>query len=268
MLKPIENTARALKTLSGLWRFRLDPQARGRAERWWRGALAEAREIAVPASYNDLYADAATRDHVGDAWYQTEVFVPRAWAGERIVLRFDAATHHAVVWLDQTEVMRHEGGYTPFEADVTALVKPGSTHRLTVCVNNELSWQTIPPGRVVTLADGRRRQQVFHDFFNYAGLHRPVWLYTTPPAHVADVTVRTRWDADSGAGEWRVLRGRRWTPAARPWRQASSTRTPISTSSFSGTGRPSPAWSMASPRSSRATARCPWRRLGPATGRR
>jgi beta-glucuronidase len=201
MLKPIENAARALKNLGGLWQFRLDAQARGRAERWWRGALAEAREIAVPASYNDLYADAAARDHVGDAWYQTEIFVPRAWAGERIVLRFDAATHHAVVWLDQTEVMRHEGGYTPFEADVTALVKPGSTHRLTVCVNNELSFQTIPPGRVTTLADGRRRQLVFHDFFNYAGLHRPVWLYTTPQAHVADVTVRTRWNADSGAGE-------------------------------------------------------------------
>lgn len=201
MLKPIENTARALKTLNGLWNFRLDPQAQGRAGRWWRGTLPQAREIAVPASYNDIHADAAARDHVGDAWYQTEVFVPRAWEGERIVLRFDAATHHAVAWLDQTEVLRHEGGYTPFEADVTALVKPGSTHRLTVCVNNELSWQTIPPGRVITLADGRRRQQVFHDFFNYAGLHRPVWLYTTPRAHVADVTVRTRYDAASGAGE-------------------------------------------------------------------
>ena len=201
MLKPIENAARSLKTLSGLWNFCLDPQAQGHTGRWWRGALPQAREIAVPASYNDIHADAAARDHVGDAWYQTEVFVPRAWDGERIVLRFDAATHHAVAWLDQTEVLRHEGGYTPFEADVTALVKPGSTHRLTVCVNNELSWQTIPPGRVVTLADGRRRQQVFHDFFNYAGLHRPVWLYTTPRAHVSDVTVRTRYDAASGAGE-------------------------------------------------------------------
>ena len=200
MLKPIENTARALKNLGGLWQFLLDPQARGRAERWWRSPLVQTREIAVPASYNDVHADAAARDHVGDAWYQTPVFVPAAWQGQRIVLRFDAATHHAVVWLDGSEVMRHEGGYTPFEADVTALVKPGSTHRLTVCVNNELSFQTIPPGRVLTLADGRRRQQVFHDFFNYAGLHRAVWLYATPQAHVADVTVRTTYDATTGAG--------------------------------------------------------------------
>ena len=48
--------------------------------------------------------------------------VPRGWARQRIVLRFDAATHRATVRLDDTEVMSREGGYTPFEADVTALV--------------------------------------------------------------------------------------------------------------------------------------------------
>ena len=39
------------------------------------------------------------------------------------MLRFDAATHRAVVWLDDTQVAEHEGGYTPFEADVTDLVR-------------------------------------------------------------------------------------------------------------------------------------------------
>jgi hypothetical protein len=32
---------------------------------------------------------------VGDVWYQRKVFVPRGWAGQRVVLRFDAATHRA-----------------------------------------------------------------------------------------------------------------------------------------------------------------------------
>ena len=79
----------------------------------------------VPASYNDIPVDAAVRDHVGDAWYQTTVRVPRGWAGQRVVLRFDAATHRAVVWVDDVEVARHEGGYTPFEADVTEHVAAG-----------------------------------------------------------------------------------------------------------------------------------------------
>jgi beta-glucuronidase len=206
MLKPIENAARERKALSGLWRFAVDVDGCGRKQCWWHASLVESgavsgtkvRDIAVPASYNDLFPEAAIRDHVGDVWYQTEVRASAAWLDQRVVLRFDAATHRATVWLDDVEVMRHEGGYTPFEADVTHLLQSGKSHRLTVCVNNELHWHTIPPGRVITLADGRKRQQVFHDFFNYAGLHRPVWLYCTPKTYIEDVTVVTNWAKDKG----------------------------------------------------------------------
>ena len=102
------------------------------------------------------------------------------------------------VWIGDTLVMEHEGGYTPFEADVTAVVAPGEPCRLTVVVNNELSWESIPPGIVEVLADGTRRQRQYHDFFNYAGLHRSVWLYATPQAHIDDVTVVM--DIDHGVG--------------------------------------------------------------------
>ncbi len=204
MLKPIENNVRERKNLAGLWRFCADTEGLGHDRAWWQSSLAQSgalvRDIAVPASYNDLFPDAAIRDHVGDVWYQTELRASSAWLDQRVVLRFDAATHRATVWLDDVEVMHHEGGYTPFEADVTHLLQAGKSHRLTVCVNNELHWHTIPPGRVVTLPDGRKRQQAFHDFFNYAGLHRPVWLYCTPKAYIADVTVVTNWAKDTGTG--------------------------------------------------------------------
>ena len=48
------------------------------------------------------------------------------------MLRFDAATHRAVVWLNDTQVAEHEGGYTPFEADVTDVVEPGAENRVSV----------------------------------------------------------------------------------------------------------------------------------------
>src|SRR5947209_9054502 len=188
LLRPQDGPTRERKSLNGLWRFRLDPEGTGREAGWWRGPLAEARDVAVPASYNDLFPDAAVRDHVGDAWYQTTVRVPRGWAGERVVLRFDSATHRAVVWVDDVEVVRHEGGYTPFEADVTAHVRPGEEFRLTAVVDNRLTWRSLPPG-IVEDGPSRPRQTYFHDFFNYAGLHRPVWLYCTPRAHLRDVTV-------------------------------------------------------------------------------
>jgi beta-glucuronidase len=204
MLKPVENVHRCLKGLSGLWNFKLDPDGEGQTSKWWKQPLTGARDIAVPASYNDLFPDEKVRDHVGDVWYQREIHIPASWVGQRIVVRFDAATHHAIVWIDDQEIVRHEGGYTPFEADISEHVRPGQSHRLTVCINNQLSFNTIPPGRVLINSEGQKRQQVFHDFFNYAGLHRPVWLYTTPHSHIADVTVTTNYHQGNGQINWMI----------------------------------------------------------------
>src|SRR4051812_37968180 len=200
MLRPQDTPTRERKSLNGLWRFRLDPDGSGREVGWWRGPLEDSRDMPVPASYNDVYADPAVRDHVGDAWYQTGVRVPRGWAGQRVVLRFDAATHRAVVWVDDVEVARHEGGYTPFEADVTDYVVPGEEVRVTVVVDNRLTWRSIPPG--IVEEDGK--QTYFHDFFNYAGLHRSVWLYCTPPAHSRGVAVVAGLDGPAGTVDYRV----------------------------------------------------------------
>jgi beta-glucuronidase len=198
LLRPQDTLTRETKRLDGIWSFRADTSGVGRADGWWRAALPEARRMPVPSSFNDVLADSALHDHVGDVWYQRPVFIPRGWAGQRVVLRFDAATHRATVWLGDRCVLAHEGGYTPFEADVTAFVTPGEQARLTVAVNNELSWLSIPPGVVEVLPDGTRRQRQYHDFFNYAGLHRSVWLSTTPGARIDDLTVVT--DLEAGAG--------------------------------------------------------------------
>jgi beta-glucuronidase len=198
MLRPQDNGVRESRRLDGLWDFALDPNGTGRPEGWWRSRLPQARPMPVPASYNDVVVDPAFHDHVGDAWYQRTVFAPLGWEDRRVVLRFDAATHRATVWVDEEQVAAHEGGYTPFEANVTGLLTPGQPHRLTVVVNNELSWQSIPPGIVEVRTDGRRQQRYYHDFFNYAGLPRSVWLSATAPTHIADVTIVTDLDATTG----------------------------------------------------------------------
>jgi beta-glucuronidase len=202
MLAPRDTSTRERKSLNGLWRFALDAAGAGRDEGWGNGVPA-GREMPVPASYNDVFPDARLHDHIGDAWYETSVRVPAGWDGERIVLRFDSATHRAVVWVNGTQVVEHEGGYTPFEADVTDVVEPGAEARLVAVVNNVLTWQSIPPGYVEETPDGPR-QRYFHDFFNYAGLHRSVWLYRTPRAHVSDVTVVTGLDGSTGTVDYEI----------------------------------------------------------------
>jgi hypothetical protein len=146
MLRPQDTATRERKSLNGLWSFKLDPEGAGRQDRWFAHALTDAREMAVPASFNDVTADRSVRDYVGDIWYQRTVRIPRGWDGQRIALYFESATHRATVWVDETEVVSHEGGYTPFEADLTAHVQAGQEVLVTVVVNNALTFQSIPPG--------------------------------------------------------------------------------------------------------------------------
>ena len=203
MLRPQDNACRERKSLNGLWRFALDGAGEGRSAGWFSDRLADSREMAVPASFNDVAADAAVRDYFGDVWYQTTVRVPRGWDGQRVVLHFESATHRATVWVNDAEVVSHEGGYTPFEADVTDHVRAGEEARVTVVVNNTLSFQTIPPGVIEDTPDGKR-QRYFHDFFNYAGIHRTVWLYATGQTHLTDITVVTGLDGATGTVEYRT----------------------------------------------------------------
>jgi beta-glucuronidase len=209
MLAPRDTPTRERKSLDGLWRFALDAGGIGRDEGWPDGLPTGVREMPVPASYNDIVPDPDVHNHVGDAWYETRVRIPRGWAGQRIMLRFGSVTHRAVVWVDGTHVAEHEGGYTPFEADVTDVVDPGAQHRITVLANNVLTWHSIPPGYVEETSDGPRQRLLF-DFFNYAGIHRTVWLCATPRAHVSDVTVVTglsgsmgtvRYDAETAGAD-------------------------------------------------------------------
>ena len=201
MLKPQTSPTRELVRLDGLWRFALDtPDVREP----WAAVLDTPLEAPVPSSYNDLFTDSAIRDHVGWVWYQRDVRVPRGWAGERIVVRVDAATHEGVVYVDDTEVVRHVGGYLPFETDITDHVTAGGTFRLTIGVSNVLTNETQPPGRVETLADGRQVQRYYHDFYNYAGLARSVWLASRPAVHVSDITVTTDIDGADGIVRYAV----------------------------------------------------------------
>ncbi len=204
MLYPQESETRELKDLGGIWRFRADVDGTATSEAWHERPLREAGCMPVPASYNDVVQDPRVRDLVGAAYYEREIRIPASWEGRRIVIRFAAATHHATVWLDGHEVARHKGGFLPFEVDITDRAEPGGVHRLTVAVDNVLDWTCLPPGEVIDVpgpagAPGYRKQEIHFDFFNYAGLHRPVRLLALPPDGISAIRVDTD-VADDGSG--------------------------------------------------------------------
>lgn len=203
MLYPRENEIRELKDLSVIWKFKVDKLNEGYDQKWYESKLEDTILMPVPSSYNDITQDATIRDHIGDVWYETEFYIPSAWQSKRVVIRVGSASHKAVMWINSQKVAEHKGGFLPFEADISTAVLYGQKNRLTIAVNNILDWTTLPPGEIKTYNDerhpqGYRMQDIFHDFFNYGGIHRPVKLYTTPKVFIDDITVHTSIEGSAG----------------------------------------------------------------------
>ncbi|XP_062392209.1 beta-glucuronidase isoform X2 [Sardina pilchardus] len=221
MLFPRESPSREIKDLSGLWAFRADiskDRNLGFQKAWFQGPLTETGpviDMPVPASYNDITQDAKLRDFIGWVWYEREVWIPGRWLQDvdrRIVLRVGSAHYYSVVWVNGVKVTEHEGGHLPFEADIGSVARktPGTPCRITIAVNNTLDLHTLPPGSIQHMNDPKRYpegyfvQNINFDFFNYAGIHRPVLLYTTPAVYVDDITVQTSYSDSTGIISYQV----------------------------------------------------------------
>ena len=191
MLYPQQNDIRNRLDLSGFWDFKLDPDEVGEKDGWFHG-LDDPRQIAVPASWNELFQD--TRDYLDMAWYAREFYVPQGWQGQRIFLRVGSANYAAQVWLNGEVVGTHEGGHLPFAFDVTEHVTWGQPNTVAIQVEGKLTPTRVPAGNVSRGGAGAFMAgfpNTTFDFFPYTGLHRPVILYAVPETHIDDVTVVT-----------------------------------------------------------------------------
>ena len=171
--------------MDGMWKFCLDEKAVGEKEGWMDGIPGE-EMIPVPASFQDFYTEKDIREYTGDFWYETDFFVPGEWEGREILLRFGAATHRASVYVNGILITEHEGGFLPFSAKVTTVVRYDSYNKVVVKVNNELNCTNLPCGETITLPNGKKMSKPYFDFFNYAGLQRSVYLLALPGESIVD----------------------------------------------------------------------------------
>ena len=185
MLYPKTTLTRRRISMDGMWKFCLDEKAVGEKEGWMDGIPGE-EMIPVPASFQDFYTEKDIREYTGDFWYETDFFVPGEWEGREIRLRFGAATHRASVYVNGILITEHEGGFLPFSAKVTTVVRYDSYNKVVVKVNNELNCTNLPCGETITLPNGKKMSKPYFDFFNYAGLQRSVYLLALPRESVVD----------------------------------------------------------------------------------
>ncbi|KAL3858068.1 hypothetical protein ACJMK2_012684 [Sinanodonta woodiana] len=224
MLYPRSSESRSLFNLDGMWNFRVDasPSRNDSFEKkWYLKPLDKTGSVIpmpVPSSYNDITQDKKIRDFVGWAWYDREFYTPAAWNSQRIVLRFGSVHYYTIVWVNYQEVMRHDGGHLPFEAEINSYLYFDRVNRVTVAVNNTLTSTTLPPGSITFKVDpnmyppGYFVQDLQMDFFNYAGIHRHVTLYSTPRVYVDDITIVTDIFKENGIVNYTITTGGPFEP--------------------------------------------------------
>lgn len=189
MLYPLATETRQLIDLSGVWNFKLANQSK------WQ-------PIAVPASFNDQLILSQYKNYTGDFYYQTDFFISQAMLNERIFIRFGSVTHFAEVLINDHYIGEHQGGFTPFEFEITKMVKLGK-NQLKVKANNILNNSTLPVGNYSETIDqdGNKIKKVDEnfDFFNYAGIHRPVKIWTKPQSYIDDIVITYHLDENNNA---------------------------------------------------------------------
>ena len=199
MLYPIQNDFRNKLDISGIWDFQTDPDEIG-AENGWFNGLPESRPMAVPGSWNEQYEDIF--NYFGLSWYVKRTYIPQSWKGDRFYIRVGSANYFGTVYVNGEEVGSHEGGHLPFEFDITDLVKWDAENVIAISVENELKPTRVPSGN---MGGGMEAASIMmgypattFDFFPFAGLHRPVVLYSVPQVHIEDITVVTGYEGDEG----------------------------------------------------------------------
>ncbi len=112
-------------------------------------------------------------NYEGVVWYERD-FHAEPEPHRRVFLHIGAANYRSHVWVNQKRVCDHEGGYTPFDCEVTSVLHPGSNF-VVIAVDATRLVDGIP--------------SVGIDWFNYGGLTRDVSLVTVPEAFIDDYDV-------------------------------------------------------------------------------
>jgi len=114
----------------------------------------------------------------GPCTYVKIINVKKEFEGRIVQIRFEGVAHAADVYLNGKFVLRHEGGYTEFTADLSAFLKFGEDNYLTVVADDSENPNIPPFGG-------------FADFLGYGGIYREVQMEILEPEHLNDLVVKS-----------------------------------------------------------------------------
>lgn len=182
---------RNYQSLNGKWDAIVDLYDQGRKNKIFLNKKPEGKtdfyeysfdgglRLNVPSDWNNQLPE--LKYYEGTVWYARRFDVQKE-ADKRLFLYFGAVSYRCRIYLNGKEIAQHEGGFTPFQIEVTDLVKDADNF-LAVEANNTRTVDAIPA--------------MAFDWWNYGGITRDVFLVKTPKTFIQDYFIQLdKYEAD------------------------------------------------------------------------
>lgn len=202
--------------LSGTWQFAVDPSDRGVLEKWFNQPLKDhitlpgsmtsngkGDDISVATPWTGGIVDSSfftkpeyarfrepgnikvpfwlqpLKYYKGAAWYQKDVIIPAAWAGQYVELFLERCHWESRLWVDGKEIGMQNSLGTPHRYVLTSFLTPGK-HRLSLCIDNRV--KNIDPGENShSISD--------HTQTNWNGMVGQLYLEARRPVNIRNIAV-------------------------------------------------------------------------------
>ena len=197
----INVSARHCTNLDGKWQIIIDPSGAGDWRQVWKERKPEKKtdffeysfeggpSFNVPGDFNSQMTE--LKYYEGTIWYKKS-FDYNSEKNKRIFLHFGAVNYLADVYLNGNLLGKHEGGFTPFQFEITNSVHNGG-NTIVVRVNNQRLKDGIPG--------------LGYDWFNYGGITRDVNLVETDNSFISDYFIQLKKHSLSEVLGWIKLNG-------------------------------------------------------------
>jgi len=190
---------------AGPWQLYLDEGNLGKRQEWYRqppSRSAKGYEVRVPGCWQEYVPGLAG----GIGWYFKEFALPAELKGQVLRLKFWAVDYFTEVWLNGEKLGEHEGGFTPFELNMTKAARLAEQNRLAVRVvdpprplNQSLMGLPGWEGKTDGVVDGYTFKEIpmghqsWQEGFNFGGIWQPVELLASPSVYISDVFIEPKW---------------------------------------------------------------------------
>lgn len=162
--------------LNGEWEFRFDFGNSGEQQEFYKSEYFD-DTIIVPFCPESKLSKIGYTDFIGACWYRKTVNVQKK-ENERILLNFEAAYYHTVVYINSVKVGFHDGGYTPFSFDITDYVNDGENVIIVNCQGDSRN-PVQPSGK-----QSNKYASYGCSYTRSTGIWQTVWLETVPDTYL------------------------------------------------------------------------------------